>query len=114
MGDFFEYHKRKDGFCDLTSFIRLCNTQRILKGQSLFSFNNWWRSKPVRELIKVLEEDGVTKYIEKSTRKGSSTWIHPVLFTELIRKLRPDIWFEVISSNTEILTQKTIEFLQKI
>lgn len=115
MGYFdFNSRKRQDGFYDSTSFIRACNVQRALKGEPLFSSSNWWKSKSVKDLIRVLESSGITKYIERSTAKGVSTWVHPVLFIDLVQKLRPDVWLETILANTDMLAEKTIEFLQKM
>ena len=70
-------------YLSATDLVRVGNIWRERKEKPRFRIDKWKARSEVKEHIQRLEEEVGTVVIYSSVGKGSTTWVHPMLFAHL-------------------------------
>lgn len=86
--------RSKTKFFSATDLVRAANQWRAVNKKPSFDFSAWLKTKSTLEFIEELEKE-FGKTIIRSRGKGSSTWVHPLLFIDLALAISPKLKIEV-------------------
>lgn len=86
----------ENGFFSANDLIRSVNEDRNKLGKCVFNLTQWLRTKSTKEFIEELQKTNKTVLI-KGRGRNSVTWMHPLLFIDLVLSINPDLKIEVYS-----------------
>lgn len=87
--------KSKTEFFSATDLVKAGNKWRVINDMSIFNFSQYLNTQQAKDFIKSIEEKYQIKAICKSGKKGTHTWVHPLLFIDIALAINPKLKIEV-------------------